>query len=89
MYNVFMKIKVATDFQEISGYLKRDLNSLNHNPDLLKMLKNIEKMVEELSKMEVDARRKQKYTYTEPKVELINRAIDHLEKLILMAKLMQ
>ena len=84
-----MKIKVATDFQKISTQLRSDLNSLNYNPDLLKMLKNIEKMVVELSKMEVEARRKQKYTYTEPKVNEINLAIDHLEKLILMAKLMQ
>ena len=84
-----MKIQVATDFQTISSQFRSDLNSLNYNPDLRKMLKNIEKMVEELSKMEVDARRKQKYTYTETKVLEINTAIDHLEKLILVAKLMQ
>lgn len=84
-----MKIQVATDFQTVSSQFRQDLSKLNYNPDLQKMLKNIEKMVEELSKLEVEARRKQKYTYTEPKVIQINTAIDHLEKLILMAKLMQ
>lgn len=84
-----MKIKVATDFQAISSQLRSELNSLNYNPDLRKMLKNIEIMVEELSKMEVEARRKQKFTYTEIKAAEINNALDHLEKLILIAKLMQ
>lgn len=84
-----MKIQFATDFQAISSHFRSELNSLNYNPDLRKMLKNIEIMVDDLSKMEVEARRKQKYTYTEPKVNEINTAIDHLDKLILVAKLMQ
>lgn len=46
-------------------------------------------MVDEMSKLEVEARRKQKFTYVDEKANEINSAIDHLEKLILIAKLMQ
>jgi hypothetical protein len=46
-------------------------------------------MVTELSKLEVTARRINRDSYTSPLLEKINLAIDHLEKLILMAKLMK
>jgi hypothetical protein len=82
-----MKIKYAVDFQELE--LKRELDSVGYNPDLKKMYANIATMVTELSKMEVSARRLNKDTYTQPHVDKINQAIDHLEKLILMAKLMR
>jgi hypothetical protein len=82
-----MKIKYAVDFQELE--LKRELDSVGYNPDLKKMYTNIATMVTELSKMEVSARRLNKDTYTQPQVDKINQAIDHLEKLILMAKLMR
>jgi hypothetical protein len=45
-------------------------------------------MVSELSKIEVLARRNPKSNMTLDKVNEINKAIDHLEKLILMAKIM-
>ena len=84
VYNIQMKIKQATDFHPVFVHLKSELNALNYNPDLNKMLKNIQ-----ISKLEVEARRKQKFTYTDIKANEINNAIDHLEKLILIAKLMQ
>jgi DNA-binding MarR family transcriptional regulator len=52
------------------------------------MLKNIDTMVVELSKLEVSARRTRHMSYTNEQREKINKAIDHLEKLLLMAKLM-
>lgn len=82
-----MQIKYAIDFQQLE--LKRELDSVGYNPDLKKMYNNISSMVTELSKMEVSARRINKDTYTQPQVEKINQAIDHLEKLILIAKLMR
>ena len=53
------------------------------------MLKNIDTMVVELSKQEVDARRLKKPEYTQEKVDAINKAINHLEKFILIATLMR
>jgi hypothetical protein len=53
------------------------------------MLANITKMVSELSSLEVEARRKKSTHMTREKVNNINKAINHLEKLILMATLMR
>lgn len=69
-------------------FLDKELRSIRFNMDLFKMLRNIEKMVTELSKLEVQCRHHTKhYQLTKPS-EKIAQSIDHLEKLILMAKLM-
>lgn len=52
------------------------------------MYKNISNMVRELSRLEVDARRLNSPYITEEKIAEINSAIDRLEKLMLIAKLM-
>ena len=82
-----MKIERALDWNQVSDDLRSQLNTIGYNPDLRKMLKNIDGMVTELSKLEVSFRRSQKYSMLDDKVREINKAIDHLEKLILMAKL--
>jgi hypothetical protein len=84
-----MKIQYALDWQDVSSKLIIELNSAGYNPDLKKMYTNVSSMVTELSKLEVTARRVQKYSFIEEKVEKINKAINHLEKLILIAKLMK
>lgn len=83
-----MQIQTSTDFQKISDQLRKDLRSIGYNPDLSKMFLNVERMVSDLNKLEVVARRKHNDTMTIDKVTEINKAIDHLEKLIMMAKLM-
>jgi hypothetical protein len=83
-----MKIEHAIDFQDVSIAISREMNSIGYNPDLKKMYANIQKMVTELSKLEVHARRSPRSTITVDKVAQINQAIDHLNKLILIAKLM-
>ena len=65
------------------------INQLPFNPDLRKMLNNISNMVSELSQHEVEARRINKLEYTNECVTKINQAIDHLEKIILIAELMK
>jgi hypothetical protein len=84
-----MKIEKAIDWNGVCGTISGELAHIGYNPDLHRMFQNIGKMVTELSKLEVEARRTQKFTYLASKVEEINKAIDHLEKLILMAKLMK
>lgn len=83
-----MKIERAIDWNKVSDDLRSQLVTIGYNPDLRKMFINIDKMVTELSKLEVSFRRTQKYSMLDDRVEKINKAIDHLEKLILMAKLM-
>jgi len=83
-----MKIQYAIDWQEVQKSIKNDLNSIGYNPDLKRMYDNIGVMVSELSKLEVTARRTHRYSIHHIEVTKINNAIDYLEKLILMAKLM-
>jgi archaellum component FlaC len=83
-----MELKVALDWQTISANLRKQLATMNYNPDLKQMLKNIESMVSELSRSEVIARQTKRTYHLESQIEKINKAINHLEKLILIAKVM-
>lgn len=83
-----MKIESSLDWGEVGGELTRQLNKLPYNRDLRKFINNIDHMIVDLSKAEVEARRINKLEYTKEKVDSINQAIDHLEKLILIAQLM-
>jgi len=83
-----MEIKQATDWQTVSTKIRRELNDIKYNPDLYKMLKNIDAMVTEISKLEVIYRRAISRPALDAKLADANKAITHLEKLILMAKLM-
>jgi hypothetical protein len=84
-----MKIETALDWQEASIQISKDLNRLGYNPDLRKMFYNLQLMITELSKLEVNGRRLKTNNFTQTQVEKINKAIDHLEKLILMGLLMK
>ena len=84
-----MEIQNSLDWQKINSDLTTQLAKVGYNPDLQKMLSNITKMVSELSNLEVEARRSKSSLRTQVKVNDINKAINHLEKLILMATLMR
>ena len=84
-----MKIQRALDWNKVSSDLSSQMNGIGYNPDLHRMHKNIDKMVTELSKLEVSFRRTQKFEMLDDRVAEINAAINHLEKLVLMANLMK
>ena len=84
-----MKIERAIDWNKVSSDLSSQMNGIGYNPDLHRMHKNIDKMVSELSKLEVNLRRTGKFSMLDDKVADINNAINHLEKLLLMANLMK
>ena len=84
-----MKIERALDWNKVSDDIRSQLGTIGYNPDLRKMFSNIDKMVSELSKLEVTFRRSGKYSFLDDKVLQINNAINHLEKLILIANLMK
>ena len=86
--NLCVKIENSLEWSDVRSSLVNQLDSIGYNPDLRKMLKNIDVMIVDLSKLEVEARRTRKTSYTSEQVIKINKAIDHLEKLLLMAKLM-
>lgn len=64
-----------------------DLNKIRYNSDLKKMLKNIEQMISDLSKKEVEARRLKSPDILQGPLTEINKAIDHLRQLVLIAQL--
>lgn len=84
-----MQIQLSIDWQEVRRRLKIEMTSFGYNPDLDKMMTNIDKMVSELSQLEVVVRRTHKTLLYNEKLVIVNAAIDRLEKLILMAKLMR
>jgi hypothetical protein len=83
-----MRIDSSLDWWKIEIELTNQVDSIGYNPDLAKMLKNIDVMVDDLSKSEVEARRTHVQHYAKVKLDKVNNAIDHLEKLLLIAKLM-
>jgi predicted nuclease with TOPRIM domain len=84
-----MKIERALDWNQVSIDLKTQLSKSGYNPDLQRMFRNIETMVSELSKLEVEFRKNNKVSRLDDKVNEINNAISYLEKLILMAYLIK
>jgi predicted nuclease with TOPRIM domain len=84
-----MKIERALDWTQVSIDLKTQLSKSGYNPDLQRMFRNIETMVSELSKLEVEFRKNNKVSRLDDKVNEINNAISYLEKLILMAYLIK
>lgn len=78
----------ALTYRQKCDHLRKDLRSIRFNMDLHKMLGNIEKMVTELSKLEVSCRHHTKQYQLEEPSKNIAQSINHLEKLILMARLM-
>jgi hypothetical protein len=84
-----MKIEISTDWQEVHRLLKAEMTTIGYNSDFYKMLKNIDSMVSELSKIEVVARRTRSTVLHMEHITKINQAIDHLSKVLIMAKLMR
>jgi hypothetical protein len=83
-----MNVKTAIDGRTVCDDLRRDLSRIRYNPDLRKMLKNIEGMLTDISKKEVICRQSRQSFILEGPLASINQSIDHLQKLILVAKLM-
>jgi len=84
-----MKIDKSSDWHLVDLEFNSQISALNFNADLNKMKRNLEKMVTELNKSEVEARRLKTNKYIQPKIDEINIAIDQLEKWIIVLILRQ
>lgn len=84
-----MNIQSALEGREVCDQLRKELSRLRYNPDLKKMLGNIENMVTEISKLEVVCRRSHSRAILDTPLKNLNTSVDHLQKLILVAKLME
>jgi hypothetical protein len=84
-----LMINSAIQGREVCDHLRVELTQISYNPDLKKMLKNIEQMVRELSQKEVKCRQSTtKHSLVEP-IAKINNSVIHLSNLILIARLME
>jgi len=83
-----MDIKTALEGREVCDRLRKDLSTIRYNPDLTKMLRNIDNMVTEISKLEVISRRTVSRTLLQEPLKKLNESVKHLDKLIIVAKLM-
>ena len=79
-----MEIKTINDWFEVDKELSRQIRKIGFNPDLHKMKRNLDEMIRDLSRLEVEARRQKNYRYLEPQIGKINSAIESLEMWILM-----
>ena len=70
-----MKIERAIDWNQVSIELSTQMNGIGYNPDLVRMHKNIDKMVSELSKLEVNLRRTGKYSMLDDRVAESNKSL--------------
>ena len=81
--------KTAIEAQKIVDNLFRRLKELNYNPDLKKMMKNLEHLVTELSKAEVVARTNHSPGIAQKPREELAKAIHSADNMLLLAKLCQ
>ena len=84
-----MIIASSMDWDQHRQILKDKIQSLPYNRDLRTLLKNIDVMVDDLSKAEVFARRHRRIVTSLPEVQQVNTAINTLEQWIMMAVLLK
>jgi len=79
----------AVEAQKLVDALSKRMKELNYNPDLKKMIKNLDHLVTELSKAEVVARTNRSPGIAQRPKEELAKAIDYADKMLLLAILCQ
>lgn len=82
-----MEIKTTADWFDVDTELQRQIRGVGYNRDLAKMKRNLDSMITDLSRAEVEARRTKNYRYIQPQIDQINNSIQSLEHWILMLML--
>ena len=72
----------------VADDLFKQLRQLKYNHDLYKMHGNLDKMISNISRLEVEYRRSKNKNILETPLKDLNYALNHLKNLILMAQLM-
>jgi len=78
-------IKNSLEWDPVRRDLKSKILALPYSPDLRRMMRTVDDLVTELSKIEVDARRTKSNTKVDEKLLVINDCIKTLEQWILLA----
>ena len=83
-----MKIKNSLEWDLVRYDLKQQILKLPYDTSIRQMLKNIDVMVNDLSRAEVEARRTKVSYYTDEKLKKVNEAIESLDKIIIIGLLL-
>ena len=83
-----MKIKNSLDWDLVRYDLKQQILKLPYDTSIRQMLKNIDRMVDDLSKTEVEARRTKVSYYKDAQLTKVNEAIESLDKIIIIGILL-
>ncbi len=83
-----MKIKNSLEWETVRRDLKQQILKLPYDTSIRQMLKNIDRMVDDLSRTEVEARRTKVVYYRNEKLSKVNEAIESLDKIIVIGILM-
>lgn len=89
--HIKVEIKSSLEWQLVRAQLDAQINSTSYNTDLKKMLRSIDNMVTDLSKLEVEARRMKNSDRCDrcsTKLAEINSAVHTLDQWIVTAILM-
>ena len=77
------KIQNALEWPVVRNELRIALAKIASNHDLYKLLSNVDKMVTELSKAEVQARQRKNDVVVETQLTHINDSIQYIQKMLL------
>ena len=84
-----IKFKTALEASYILDDLRKQARQLHYNKDIFKLIKNAEKLLNELGSAEVRARQLHKdYLANKPR-ENLEQSIDYIEKMLLILRLTQ
>ena len=83
-----MKITNSLEWDQVRRELKAQIEKLPYDPSIRQMVKNIDKMVSELSKIEVEVRRTKVSYYADAQLTKINDAISVINKILVIAILL-
>ncbi len=83
-----MKIENSLQWNQVKTELLTQIAKLPYDPSIRRAIKNIDTMVTELSKIEVEARRTKTQYYKDAQLTKINEAIKTIDKILVLAILM-
>jgi hypothetical protein len=83
-----MKIENSLQWDQVRRELKAQIENLPYDPSIRRMVKNIDGMVTELSKIEVEARRTKVSYYKDAQLTKINDAVEAINKILVIAILL-
>lgn len=79
----------TTEARDAIDKMRVELYRMRYNADLRRILKNLEEMVSEMSKLEVEARRTQCYDRVHSLGHKAFEAYSHMQHLMLIARLVE